>query len=71
MDEPHMDEDAGIQSVDPAATDELAKAKAKLIMDFGLEQKAPERVTVEVLRQLIRERPERMTQAVRKWLHPE
>lgn len=48
--------------------DEIEKAKSKLIMDFGLEQSKPERVTLEVLKQLIREKPERMSQVVRKWL---
>jgi flagellar biosynthesis/type III secretory pathway M-ring protein FliF/YscJ len=49
--------------------DILEKAKSKLIMDFGLDQAAPERVTIEVLQQLIKEKPDRMCQAVRRWLH--
>jgi hypothetical protein len=50
----------GIQSIQ--------KAKSKLIMDFGLDQSAPERVTIEVLQQLIKEKPERMCKAARRWL---
>jgi len=49
--------------------DSLEKAKSKLIMDFGLNRPAPERITIEVLKQLIREKPERICQAVRQWLH--
>lgn len=51
--------------------EDLDKAKSKLIMDFGLQQDRPERMTLEVLKQLIRDKPERMSQAVRQWLHPE
>lgn len=47
---------------------EIERAKSKMIMDFGLEQKRPERVTLEVLRQLIRDNPQRMTRAIRDWL---
>ena len=46
----------------------IEKAKSKLIMDFGLDQAAPERVTIEVLQQFIKEKPDRMCQAVRRWL---
>ena len=45
--------------------------KSKLIMDFGLDQERPERVTIEVLKQLIRAKPERMSQAIRQWMHPD
>lgn len=47
---------------------EIERAKSKMILDFGLEQKRPERVTLEVLRQLIRDNPQRMTRAIRDWL---
>ena len=50
--------------------DEIESAKSKLIMDFGLEKPKPERVTLEVLKQLIREKPDRMSQAIRRWLRP-
>jgi flagellar biosynthesis/type III secretory pathway M-ring protein FliF/YscJ len=50
--------------------DEVQKAKSKLVMDFGLNQSQPERITIEVLKQLIREKPEKISQAVRRWLHP-
>ena len=48
---------------------ELEKAKSKVIMDFGLDRPQPERVTIEILKQLIKERPEKMCHAVRQWLH--
>lgn len=37
--------------------------ESKMIFDFGLENRAPERITIEVLKQLIRENPERMAYA--------
>ena len=48
--------------------EELQAAKSKLVMDFGLGQAAPERITIEVLKQLIRENPGKMGQAARIWL---
>ncbi|MBI2946485.1 MAG: hypothetical protein HYY23_02490 [Verrucomicrobia bacterium] len=51
--------------------EEIESAKSKLIMDFGLEQPKPERVTLEVLKQLIREKPDKMSQAIRRWLRPD
>ncbi|MBM3837866.1 MAG: hypothetical protein FJ398_07845 [Verrucomicrobia bacterium] len=51
--------------------EEIESAKSKLIMDFGLAQPKPERVTLEVLKQLIRDKPERMSQAIRRWLRPD
>ncbi|MBM3839803.1 MAG: flagellar M-ring protein FliF [Verrucomicrobia bacterium] len=48
--------------------EELQAAKSKLVMDFGLGQQAPERITIEVLKQLIRENPAKMSQAARSWL---
>ena len=49
--------------------DSVKKAKAKLILDFGLNRPGPERVTIEVLRQLIKDKPDRMCQTARRWLH--
>jgi hypothetical protein len=37
-------------------------------MDFGLGKKQPERVNIEVLRDMIRESPESMAVAARRWL---
>jgi flagellar biosynthesis/type III secretory pathway M-ring protein FliF/YscJ len=51
--------------------DKLEKAKSKLIMDFGLTQPAPQKVTIEVLRQMIHEKPERISRVIRKWLRPD
>lgn len=48
--------------------EELQAAKSKLVMDFGLGQQAPERITIEVLKQLIRENPAKMSQAARSWM---
>ena len=50
--------------------EKLEKAKSKLIMDFGLEQPKLERVNLKVLRQLIREKPDRMSRVIRTWLRP-
>jgi flagellar biosynthesis/type III secretory pathway M-ring protein FliF/YscJ len=50
---------------------ELEKAKSKLIMDFGLEKQTPERITIEVLQRMIKEKPDRMTRAIRQWWHPD
>lgn len=46
----------------------ITEEKKKLVMDFGLGKKQPERVTVEVLKDLIAEKPEKMSQAARSWL---
>ena len=48
--------------------EELQAAKSKMVMDFGLGQQAPERITIEVLKQLIRENPAKMSQAARTWM---
>jgi flagellar M-ring protein FliF len=48
--------------------EELQAAKSKLVMDFGLGQQAPERITIEVLKQLIKENPAKMSQAARIWM---
>ncbi len=48
---------------------EIVKAKKqKLVMDFGLSAARPERVTIEVLKDLIRDNPNKMTSAARNWL---
>ncbi len=48
---------------------EIVKAKKqKLVMDFGLSAARPERVTIEVLKDLIRDNPNKMTSAARSWL---
>jgi len=46
----------------------IEQEKQKLIMDFGLGKKQPERVNIEVLRDMIRESPESMAVAARRWL---
>jgi flagellar M-ring protein FliF len=46
----------------------ITEEKKKLVMDFGLGTKQPERVTVEVLKDLIAEKPDKMSQAARSWL---
>ena len=46
----------------------ITEEKKKLVMDFGLGTKQPERVTVEVLKDLIEEKPDKMSQAARNWL---
>lgn len=53
------------------SSEAVKKAKSKLIMDFGLEKPKLEHINLEVLKQLIRERPDRMSQIIRGWLHPE
>jgi hypothetical protein len=42
--------------------------RKKMKMDFGLSKQRPERVTLEVLKDLIRDNPQKMTQAARAWL---
>ncbi|MGY8649439.1 MAG: flagellar basal-body MS-ring/collar protein FliF [Verrucomicrobiia bacterium] len=46
----------------------IEQEKQKLIMDFGLAKKQPERVNIEVLRDMIKESPESMAVAARRWL---
>ena len=46
----------------------ITQEKKKLVMDFGIGKKQPERVTVEVLKDLIDEKPEKMSHAARSWL---
>jgi flagellar biosynthesis/type III secretory pathway M-ring protein FliF/YscJ len=46
----------------------IEQEKQKLIMDFGLAKKQPERVNIEVLRDMIKDNPESMAVAARRWL---
>lgn len=52
-------------------SEEAHAARVKLVMDFGLGEMAPERITIEVLKQLIRENPLKVSQAARIWLQHE
>ncbi|MDG2212832.1 MAG: flagellar basal-body MS-ring/collar protein FliF [Verrucomicrobiota bacterium] len=49
----------------------IEQEKQKLIMDFGLKDNQPERVNIEVLRDMITESPETMAVAARRWLKGE
>lgn len=49
----------------------IQQEKQKLIMDFGLGKQRPERVNIEVLRDMISESPEQMSVAARRWLTQE
>jgi flagellar biosynthesis/type III secretory pathway M-ring protein FliF/YscJ len=51
--------------------EKVRTAKSKMITDFGLAQPSQERVTIKVLQQLIKEKPEKISRAIRKWLHPD
>ena len=46
----------------------IEEQKQKLIMDFGLGKKQPERVNIEVLRDMIKDDPDAMAVASRRWL---
>ena len=46
----------------------IEEQKQKLIMDFGLGKKQPERVNIEVLRDMIKDDPDAMAVAARRWL---
>jgi flagellar M-ring protein FliF len=46
----------------------IEEQKQKLIMDFGLGKKQPERVNIEVLRDMIMDDPDAMAVASRRWL---
>ena len=46
----------------------IQQEKQKLIMDFGLGKRRPERVNIEVLREMITDSPEQMSVAARRWL---
>lgn len=43
-------------------------AQADVVKDFDLDADRPDRVTVEVLRDLVRQNPEKMSEAARAWL---
>ena len=49
----------------------IQQEKQKLIMDFNTAKRRPERVNIEVLRDMILDNPERMSDAARRWLDPE
>ena len=53
---------------DDDASELVQEEKKKMVMDFGLSKQRPERVTIEVLKDLIRDNPQKMTQAARVWL---
>ena len=57
-------------SVDPIdeAVEEMRQATSKVRMDFGRKLAQPERVTLGVVQQLIRQNPDRMGHAVKRWL---
>lgn len=46
----------------------IEQEKKKLVMDFRAQQKHPERVTMEVLKDMVKSDPNTMGQAARKWL---
>ena len=60
--------EAIVEEVEEDEVEMITEEKKKLVMDFGLGKKQPERVTVEVLKDLIAEKPEKMSQAARSWL---
>ena len=47
---------------------EIIQQKKKLVMDFRRKTKQPERVTVEELKDMVKENPDTLSQAARKWL---
>ncbi len=53
---------------DEEGAEVIQQKKQKLIMDFGLGKQQPERVNIEVLREMVGENPEVMSGAARKWL---
>jgi flagellar M-ring protein FliF len=55
-------------SEEEEANEAAQEQKKKMKMDFGLSKQRPERVTLEVLKDLIRDNPQKMTQAARAWL---
>ena len=46
----------------------INREKKKLVMDFGFGQARPDRVTVEVLKDLIVQKPETMGRVAKRWL---
>ena len=61
-------DDASSVPSDGEDVEMITEEKKKLVMDFGLGEEQPERVTVEVLKDLIAEKPDKMSQAARSWL---
>ena len=61
-------DDASTVPSDEDDVEMITEEKKKLVMDFGLGEEQPERVTVEVLKDLIAEKPDKMSQAARSWL---
>ena len=61
-------DDASTVPSDAEDVEMITEEKKKLVMDFGLGEEQPERVTVEVLKDLIAEKPDKMSQAARSWL---
>ncbi|MSR66487.1 MAG: flagellar M-ring protein FliF [Pedosphaera sp.] len=63
-----IEEEAAAEEEEKDDVEVVRQEKQKLIMDFGLGKRRPERVNIEVLRDMIRENPEAMTTAARRWL---
>jgi hypothetical protein len=53
-------EEAGVEIV--------RREKQKLVMDFQQKTQNPERMTMEVLKDMVKNDPDTMSQAARKWL---
>ena len=53
-------EEAGVEIV--------RREKQKLVMDFQQKTQNPERMTMEVLKEMVKNDPDTMSQAARKWL---
>ncbi len=53
-------EEAGVEIV--------RREKQKLVMDFHQKTQNPERMTMEVLKEMVKNDPDTMSQAARKWL---
>ena len=62
--------EASKPAVDPIdeAVEAMRQATSKVRMDFGRERAQPERVTLGVIQELIRQNPVRMGNAVKRWL---
>ncbi|MFM8878852.1 MAG: hypothetical protein ACKOKG_06920, partial [Verrucomicrobiota bacterium] len=58
----------GAEEAEEEDDQEAQEKKKKMKMDFGLSKQRPERVTLEVLKDLIRDNPQKMVQAARAWL---
>ncbi|MSU42278.1 MAG: hypothetical protein EXS22_09850 [Pedosphaera sp.] len=46
----------------------IQREKQKLVMDFRAQTRQPERVTIEVLREMVQREPAKMSLAARHWL---